>query len=80
MSNLAQRDIEDGKNLIVDILNVSYLRTNYAGLSGLPMEDYFKVLRVHIVDNLKTLPLGSEARSNGNGWSGSLTGHWSATA
>jgi hypothetical protein len=52
--------IDDGHHITVDTLNVAYLRTNLAGIA---MEQYFEMLRVHVLTNLQNLSLGSEPRS-----------------
>lgn len=52
--------IGDGKSQIVDILHAGYYRTNNTGIT---MEQYIEPLRVHIENNLRDLPLGSEPRS-----------------
>jgi hypothetical protein len=52
--------LEDEGLHVVDILHAQYLRSNAAQL---PMEGYFNSLRVTILTNLESLPLGSEPRS-----------------
>ena len=52
--------IADGDLFIVDILHAGYYRTNNTGIT---MEQYIEPLRVHIENNLRELPLGSEPRS-----------------
>jgi hypothetical protein len=52
--------IPDGNDLIVDILQPYYLRETSVGL---PYEQYFQALRVHIMNNLRDMPPGSPQRA-----------------
>jgi hypothetical protein len=52
--------IEDGADLIVDVLHTYYLRETEAEL---PYEGYFQALSAHINSNLQRMPLGSRDRA-----------------
>jgi hypothetical protein len=52
--------IENGSDLIVDVLHTYYLRETSVGL---PYEGYFQALRAHINSNLQQMPLGSPQRA-----------------
>jgi hypothetical protein len=52
--------IQDGSDLIVDVLHTYYLRETRAAL---PYERYFQALRANIDDRLHHLPLGSPERA-----------------
>lgn len=52
--------VQQGPDLIVDVLHPYYLRETTAKL---PYEGYFKLLHTHITTNLQSWPLGSPKRA-----------------